>query len=93
MLSSNITANKFAQIIFSIVLIRNARPLHLRAVEGGRGSWVPLIGRASLATSLQVGRNKFTAKACHVDFESSKSKWETFAPDMLSSLIVYITPC
>ena len=64
MLSSNITANKFAQIIFSFVLIRNKnakRPLHLRAVEGGRGSWVPLIGKASLATSLQVGRNKFTA--------------------------------
>ena len=58
------TANKFAQIIFSILLIRNKnakRTLHLRAVEGGRGSWVPLIGRASLATSLQVGRNQFTA--------------------------------
>ena len=64
MLSSNITANKFAQIIFSFVLISNKnakRPFLLRAVEGGRGSWVPLIGKASLATSLQVGRNKFTA--------------------------------
>ena len=37
------------------------RPLYLRVVEGGRGSWVPLIGKASLATSLQVGRDKFTA--------------------------------
>ena len=58
------TANKFAQIIFSFALIRNKNTLTrllLRAVEGGRGSWVPLIGKASLATSLQVGGNKFTA--------------------------------